>query len=242
MRVLVIPDVHLKPHMFDLVDEIDTKSYDKIVCLGDLVDDWDKQLDAALYERTLDRVLKFDLDHPDMLWCLGNHDLSYIGFGLSNSGHCKYRQPLVARKLATLREQAGDRVAIIHRIDDCLFSHAGLAARYVDFHCDIPDFLDEVLNDINDMLDAEEDIEELWESDSPVWLRPEPWYDHDCLYGGTTYFQVTGHTPVKEPQTFSHCDGLFVCDVFSTRQDGTPIGNQQFVIVDTETREWCYAE
>ena len=39
-KVFVIPDVHLKPWMFDKAEEILSRSeYDKIVCLGDLVDD-----------------------------------------------------------------------------------------------------------------------------------------------------------------------------------------------------------
>ena len=42
-RVLVIPDVHLKPWIFDMADRIDEGSYDDIVILGDLVDDWGKK-------------------------------------------------------------------------------------------------------------------------------------------------------------------------------------------------------
>ena len=36
-RVLVIPDVHLKPWIFDMADRVDENSYDDIVILGDLV-------------------------------------------------------------------------------------------------------------------------------------------------------------------------------------------------------------
>ncbi len=39
MKVLVIPDVHLKPWMFDEAEKVSAEKYDKIVCLGDLVDD-----------------------------------------------------------------------------------------------------------------------------------------------------------------------------------------------------------
>ena len=31
---------------------------------------------------------------------------------------------------------------------------------------------------------------------------------------------------------------LLVCDTFSTNSNGKPIGNQKFIAVDTETKEW----
>lgn len=42
-KVLVIPDVHLKAWMFDEVNKIDSSSYDRIVVLGGLVDDYNIQ-------------------------------------------------------------------------------------------------------------------------------------------------------------------------------------------------------
>ena len=52
-KVFVIPDVHLKPWMFDKAEELLSRSeYDKIVCLGDLVDDWDQEKNLGLYSET----------------------------------------------------------------------------------------------------------------------------------------------------------------------------------------------
>ena len=49
-KVFVIPDVHLKPWMFDKAEELLSRSeYDKIVCLGDLVDDWDQEKNLRMY-------------------------------------------------------------------------------------------------------------------------------------------------------------------------------------------------
>lgn len=58
-RVLVIPDVHLKPWIFDMADRIDKNSYDTIVVLGDLVDDWGKGYVLDAYRQTLDRAVEF---------------------------------------------------------------------------------------------------------------------------------------------------------------------------------------
>ena len=51
MKVLVIPDVHLKPQMFKQAAALmRQKIADRAVCLMDIPDDWDKQYDIALYE------------------------------------------------------------------------------------------------------------------------------------------------------------------------------------------------
>lgn len=43
-KVFVIPDVHLKPWMFDMAEKkMKTAKYDRIVILGDIVDDWEQE-------------------------------------------------------------------------------------------------------------------------------------------------------------------------------------------------------
>ncbi len=59
-KVLVIPDVHLKTWIFDkAVKIIEENEFDNIVLLGDLVDDWDQELNIKLYKETLDKVYDF---------------------------------------------------------------------------------------------------------------------------------------------------------------------------------------
>ena len=66
MRLLVIPDVHLKPHVFDAADSVlAAGAADAAVMLGDLVDDWGHGQDVELYERTLARAARFVREHPD---------------------------------------------------------------------------------------------------------------------------------------------------------------------------------
>ena len=65
-KVFVIPDVHLKPWMFDKAEELLSRSeYDKIVCLGDLVDDWDQEKNLGLYSETFDALERFINRHPN---------------------------------------------------------------------------------------------------------------------------------------------------------------------------------
>ena len=67
-KVFVIPDVHLKPWIFDKAEELLFQSeYDKIVCLGDLVDDWEQEKNLGLYSETFDVLEKFIDRHPNFL-------------------------------------------------------------------------------------------------------------------------------------------------------------------------------
>lgn len=76
MKVLIIPDVHLKPFMFKQAAELMERGIAKrAVCLMDIPDDWDKQFDISLYEETYDAAIRFAKKYPDTAWCYGNHDL-----------------------------------------------------------------------------------------------------------------------------------------------------------------------
>ena len=126
-KVFVIPDVHLKPWMFDKAEELFSRSeYDKIVCLGDLVDDWDQEKNLGLYSETFDALERFINRHPNFLLCYGNHDVSYI-WEARESGYSDYARRVVIEGLSKLEKcvSAGN-IAYIHRIDNVLFSHAGL--------------------------------------------------------------------------------------------------------------------
>ena len=77
-RILVIPDIHLKPWIFDRANEIlKAGKADRAVCLMDMPDDFNMQYQIKLYEMTFNRAIRFARNHPDTLWCYGNHELSY---------------------------------------------------------------------------------------------------------------------------------------------------------------------
>ena len=54
MKVLVIPDVHLKPFMFQQAAALMRQNIaERAVCLMDIPDDWEKQYDVVLYEEKM---------------------------------------------------------------------------------------------------------------------------------------------------------------------------------------------
>ncbi|MBO4927864.1 MAG: metallophosphoesterase [Clostridiales bacterium] len=85
-KVFVVPDVHLKPQMFEEAEKLLSKvPYDQVLLLGDLVDDWDQQDNLMLYRKTLDEAARF-IRKYDALFCYGNHDVSYR-WGMLESGY-----------------------------------------------------------------------------------------------------------------------------------------------------------
>ena len=49
-RIFIIPDVHLKPWIFEKASALaDKGAYDAVVMLGDLVDDWYQEKNIDLY-------------------------------------------------------------------------------------------------------------------------------------------------------------------------------------------------
>ena len=233
MRALIIPDVHLKPEMFDEVRRIPKDMYDIIVCLGDIVDDWKQQENEELYRKTLQAMLDFDKQNPTMLWCWGNHDFSYK-YKLTETGFSWVLRDIIVEYLERWEKQCKDRLKVIHNIDSVLFSHAGLTDYYAWQVCgtDADDF-GFLLQKINDQATNVLGSHGLWSNVSPLWARPQ--HENWDMYEADKYFQVVGHTPVEEPLLEGN---VLTLDTYSTWSDGEPIGDRSLVVVDTETWKW----
>ena len=232
MKILVIPDIHLKPSIFDRATELLKEgTADKAVCLMDIADDFDQQYNISLYERTYDRAIKFSSDFPETLWCYGNHDLSYVWERLE-TGFSTYAISTVASKLYRLRSglPSLSQMAFMHRVDNLLFAHGGLTESFVQHY--VPE---EKQNDVDKVLRAVNRLgsDIMWNTDSPLWFRPQ--YTDEKMYMESQFTQVVGHTPVK----YVYKDrSVISCDVFSTTKDGTPIGTCEFAIIDSVTGEF----
>ena len=237
-KVLVIPDVHLKPWMFDqALDIMENTDCELAVCLGDLVDDWGCERSVKLYEETLESAVRFAKKHPDTLWCLGNHDLAYMWDQYDHPGYSSYAADTVCDMFETLRDtlKTPDNLAIVHRRDNVIFSHAGVCSSFVEAYLyDMMDDIDYVIDTINGF-----GVEEMWVDDSPIWARPQYWdLTEDMLYP-QGFLQVVGHTPVRR---MLEQENMITLDVFSTYSDGTKLGNEEFWWVDTISREYGIVE
>jgi len=229
MRVLVIPDIHLKPWMFERAAEImEDEGIEQAVCLMDIPDDWRQEYNIGMYEDTFDRAYWFQLLHPNTLWCYGNHDLSYL-WQQPESGFSPMAILTVRDKLMQLERALPEReqLAYIHRIDRVLFLHGGLTKAFVKYYASDIDYddVDAVVERINSL-----GIREMWDDASPIWFRPQ--VNPEVMYKRGELVQVVGHTPVHD---ITEEFGIVSCDNFSTYRDGSPIGTEKFLIIDTES-------
>ena len=230
MRVLVIPDVHLRAWMFDCAEEIiKSGKADRAVCLMDIPDDWDMEVRVDKYEEAYNRAISFAKTFPDTLWCYGNHDVSYP-WAMLESGYSPYAEHTVILKLKELEESLPDpsQIAFVQRIDNVLFSHGGLCRDFVRrFGEDMLEAdIDEVLEVVNR---AEPHV--LWHDMSPLWLRTK--YNKWKMFSNLT--QVVGHTPVDKVCVKN---GTIMTDVFSTYPDGRPMGKTEMLVIDSVTGEY----
>ena len=232
MKVLVIPDVHMKPRLFNTAQKLlKDGAAERAVCLMDLPDDWDREMMIDMYKDTFDRAISFAKTFPDTLWCYGNHDISYP-WGRLETGYSPYAERTVIAKLEELKDALPDpsQLTFIHRIDNVLFMHGGLSTAFVrSLGEDLLDAdIDEVISAVNA---APEDV--LWNDESPLWLRPQ--FKDIEMYRTDTYTQVVGHTPIE---LVFEKNGVISTDVFSTYRNGRQIGASEMVVIDTQTREY----
>ena len=231
-KVFIIPDVHLKPWMFEKASQLILEgSFDAVVMLGDLVDDWYQEKNLDLYNETFDAAVAFVNKHKNTFWCYGNHDVSYP-WGKLESGYSPYAERTVIAKLKELENslQEHSRINIIHRIDNVLFSHGGLTTEYVKWlGVDLLDAnIDDVIARVNDA-----SYDRLWNDESPLWFRPQ--YKTREIFRADLYKQVVGHTPVNG---IYEKNGIISTDVFSTYRDGTQIGESAMIVIDSKTGEY----
>ena len=229
MKMLVIPDVHLKPWIFDRAIEIMANSdCERAVVLGDIADDWGMQGDVSLYEETFKKALEFAEKYPDTLWCYGNHDLAYLWDKYDHPGFSSRAKSVVCEYLNSL-EGVVD-LTMMHRVDNVIFSHAGLTKEFVDY------YLAGYADDVDALVDAvnRADKAVLWDDISPLWARPQYNYVEGDMYPSGV-LQVVGYTPVRK---ITDQGELLTMDVFSTDRIGRPIGTEEFCLVDTVSKEW----
>lgn len=233
MRVLVIPDIHLKPWIFNEAEKImESDSVDMAVCLMDIPDDFHKRYDIELYKSTFERAVDFENKYPDTQWVYGNHDLSYV-WNKPESGFSSMAAYTARNGLYYLEEAVknnGKEIQYVLVIDDVIFSHGGLTELFVQKHIKNHEkhTIKYIASKINKL-----GVDEMWNDISPIWHRPQ--HNFLPMYKEEKYLQVVGHTPVVDV----YMDNNFIStDTFSTYQDGTPYGTQVFTIVNTKT--WSF--
>ena len=225
--------------MFDEAENVPANSYDAIVCLGDLVDDWGQTNNKELYSKTLDRVIEFGKEHQNFLLCWGNHDISYL-YWLTESGFSWHMAEYLTDRMQELKECLGEKAQIIHKVDNWIFSHAGLTNSFIKRIQAKGKSIEEIIDITNKKFYKSNNVlNYLWKYNSPIWYRfqyPNMTMD---MYSENDCFQCVGHSPTELPLKIGNALSV---DTFSTRSNGEVIGNAKFVIIDAKTNTWEYAK
>lgn len=238
-KVLVIPDVHLKPEMFDFAEVIlETGNADYAVQLGDLFDDWNKQFAIAAYIETAQRAIAFHEKFPKTLWCMGNHDFGYYKseYGRRESGHSVLMETEMERQLQQMRE-SGISQEVAHVVDNAIFSHAGIATSWIERQKHLTACPEGSIIGVDDILRLANYAapNELWSDKSPIWARlyPRTPGEQRSHYMFARHYQIVGHTPVETPQLDDN-NHIFFLDTWSTHSDGNAYGDNSLCVIDTE--------
>ena len=97
MKALFVGDIHNHNYMFQDIETLDKKyNFDRIICMGDYVDDWNTDNHQSL--ETLERIFTLkSLDREKYTFLTGNHELSYLGYKCS--GHMTELEDVMNLKL-----------------------------------------------------------------------------------------------------------------------------------------------
>lgn len=222
-KVLVIPDIHLKPYIFDIADKIiNNNEIDQIVFLGDLIDEFHQSNNINLYKETIDKAIEFKHQHINTLYCWGNHEIAYLS-NWNCSGNSIVHNFEIKHMLNLYEREVNPK--FVYYIDNYLFSHAGISNRFanlLDNNSNINDLI-EFINKLN--------FNDAGVYDSPIWLRPNKF--KNTYYN--KYIQIIGHTPVKSP---SFINNTWILDTFSLDPNTMKsYGDKSIIVIDTKTND-----
>lgn len=236
MKVLFVGDVHNHQYMLKDVQKLDKQyNFNKIIFLGDYVDDWNTTNTESLI--TLDKVINLKNSNPNKyIFCLGNHELSYLGYPCS--GHRYENDNLVRLKL--IQNITSFVLYTTVQLQDKLFycSHAGFTNKYLENELQYKntkwqDNITELNNNILDKLHLLTPCSYFRGGQYPyssfVWTdKKELMYHDDTLL---LPYQIIGHTPVQVISNYvSQKEELYFIDVHSTYRDERPYGDKTYLM------------
>jgi predicted phosphodiesterase len=193
MKILVIPDPHGSDHWKTIERRVN--EFDKIIFLGDYFDS--PVLPYARQMKNFKNIMAFAAKHQAKVeLCIGNHDLAYLS-GQDCSGH-QWGHKSDIRKILF---QNLDRLQVVYKHGDWLFSHAGFSKLWMQKQgLQTPE-------EANGLLRCNPSALE-WvgpegygnnPNESPVWIRP-----NSLIMNAIDGFnQCVGHTeivPEMEPK------------------------------------------
>lgn len=239
MKYLFVGDIHNHQYMFDDITRLD-KEYDfnRIIFMGDYVDDWNTTNHESL--ETLNKVFDLKRSRPGKYtFLLGNHEFSYLGYKCS--GHQYELEDVLTSQLKE-NIDLFDLVTSVN-CDDKIYicSHAGFTNAFIqellegydeyhdyDLYYKIVDMNQDKLNNLEPFTHCSYIRGGRHENSSCLWCdRREHAYFN--LQKPLIPYQIVGHTPVK---TVIEENGIYFIDTHSTYKDGSEFGDRSYLVWD----------
>lgn len=201
MKTLILGDIHGR----DIWEDIFNKELpDKVVFMGDYFDSFD--VAGVLQIDNFKKIIKFKEDNPqvDIIMLFGNHDHHYM-YDSPYSGY----QYNFAPQIRMLLKDNLHHLRLAYKLDDLLFSHAGISPVWCD------DKLDKwskstLVNQINELYHTNPEAFNFQHTSfdpygnsvdqTPIWIRPSALMMSNKGDDGLKnhFIQIVGHTQVKD--------------------------------------------
>lgn len=240
MKYLFVGDIHNHQYILDDVNRLNDKyGFDRIIFLGDYVDDWNTDNHTSL--ETLNMVLNIKKMYENKVTLLlGNHEFSYLGYPCS--GHHYELEDLMTMKLKENIDCFDLYTTVMCEDTEYYCSHAGFTNGYI-INILSKDNWKDKLEEINNNIIANLSLYYFcsWfrggmnEFSSPIWADKRELQAN--ISGYIIPNQIVGHTPVTGIDIDSN---LKFIDTHSTYRDEDNIGDKSYLIWNEDKFEVIY--
>lgn len=231
MKALFVGDVHNHSYMFaDIAIMDQQENFDRIIFMGDYVDDWNTDNHQSLM--TLEKIFSLKESNPNKYtFLVGNHELSYLGYPCA--GHQNNLDDIMELQLKEHIDYFDFYTSIVCGDKEYICTHAGLTSGYIN-QCLNGTNWRETLDDMNKH--KLQNLELLSYCSSIRGGRDEyssfVWTDfreHRTarFFDSTIPYQIVGHTPVR---TVINEFGIYFIDTHSTYRDGSLYGDKSYLM------------
>jgi len=241
MKYLFVGDLHTKNGILERVKEL-SEGYDKVIFLGDYVDDW---MSAPEYSKQLlENLIDFKLSNPGkVILLLGNHDLSeWFGKPFACSGYNFMTSQLIS-PLFTKYEELFD-IAFVPKDRSFICSHAGFTKSWLNKYFQKPfESPWDIMKVTNYAFHhrKQENCEDAFFGLGDVGYARGGHQDPSPLWADTVeliadwfpVIQIVGHTPHQTVTFYNNYDEeIYFCDTFSTYSDYSPYGDDSLLTLE----------
>lgn len=251
-RTIFVGDIHVKSEILNRIKEIFNKdrSIDKLIFLGDYVDDWNTSSEDNI--NILEDVFNLKKKYNSkVVLLLGNHEMSYMGFPCSGHKPSKETEKLLYDNL--------DLLDVVYKTNDFIVTHGGFTDLWLNMLKEqyFVEDNNEMIDKINEMFHKRDgsmmrnlNLASLSSGgysivSSCLWARPA---DHTYSPINLGRDQIIGHTPNRQElknsvgnivvEGLKINDKIFYIDTFSTRDSGELIGKEEILIFDDNTKSY----